>query len=172
MLQHGTPREFANTRNRQTGSIRDEYSMDAGGTSGSDLLAGKGLFRRTWRQVADGIQRLFPSPASEHLCQDAERKGQQHPRPVHLISQHMLQPWEVFTPIHPIENSPTQEDREDHFCRICEDGLHFHGDKGTNNNWQMSTKCLFFSLFLRFFLFVCANSRTFAPSKDKKRITI
>ena len=44
MLQHGASREFSDTRNQQTGSIRDEYSMYAGSTSCSDLFVGRGLF--------------------------------------------------------------------------------------------------------------------------------
>ena len=38
MLQNGASREFSDTRNQQTGSIRDEYSMYAGSTSCTDLF--------------------------------------------------------------------------------------------------------------------------------------
>ena len=39
---------------------------------GSDFLAGKRLLESTWRQVVDGVECLFPTPATEHLGEDTE----------------------------------------------------------------------------------------------------
>ena len=108
--------------------------MYASSTTGSDLLAGRLLLGCGWRLVFDGIECLLPSPAPEHLCQDTEWKGEQHPRPVHLLRQHVLQTHEILTPVHPIQDGPTQQDGKDDLGYIGENGFHFHGDKGTNKN--------------------------------------
>ena len=79
------------------------------------------------------IERLFPSPASKHLSQNAEGEGEQHPRPVHLVCQHMLESREVLTSVHPIKNGSTQQDGEDDFGRICQERFHFHGCKDSAN---------------------------------------
>ena len=83
--------------------------------------------------LVDGLQCLLPSPTSEHLSQDAEREGEQHPRPVHLFCQHMLETREILTSVHPIKDGPTQQDGKDDFGRIRQDRFHFHGCKDSAN---------------------------------------
>ena len=118
-LQHPTTGELSKTGNDEAHGIRQEDGIDA---------------RRSSRMLIDGFQRLLPSPSSEQLCQDAEGKREQHPRPVHFLQQNMPQPHEILTTIHPIKNGPTQQDRGDDFGDVSEDRFHFHGDKGTNKN--------------------------------------
>ena len=106
--------------------------MYASGTTGSDLLIGRCLLGCAGRQVFDGIERLLPSPAAEHLCQNAEGEGEQHPGPVHLLRQDVLETHEILASVHPIQDGPTQEDGEDDLGHIGKDGFHFHGCKDTN----------------------------------------
>ena len=83
--------------------------------------------------LVDGLQRLLPSPASEHLRQNAEGKGEEHPRPVHLVGHHMHESPEILTTVHPKQNGTSQQNREDDFGRIRSDGFRFHGCKDNAN---------------------------------------
>ena len=105
--------------------------MYAGGIADANLLTCGRLLHVAWRQVLYRIERLLPAPAPKHLRHNAERKRQEHPRPIHLIGQYMLDAAEVLTTIHPIENGSSQQYREDDFGRICEDCFRFHGCKDT-----------------------------------------
>ena len=98
--------------------------MYASGTSGSDFLIGKLLFCGTGSQVLDGIQRLFPSPTTKHLCQYAEGETQQHPCPVHLVCHDMADATEVLSAVHPVQNRTSQEYWEDDFRCIGQNSFH------------------------------------------------
>ena len=127
----------------------------------------------------DRIERLFPSPATKHLCQNAEGEGEQHPRPVHLVCQHMLETREILTSVHPIKDGSTQQDGEDDFGRICQERFHFHGCKDSANRAKYQiyldispltyiNEYWIFRPFCQKNLSVCANSRNFAASKEVK----
>ena len=62
--QHAAAGELSDARHHQTCRIREKHRM-----------YGRGFAR----VLSDRFQRLFPSPATEHLCQYAKGKGQQHP---------------------------------------------------------------------------------------------
>ena len=64
------------------------------------------------RMLINRGKRLSPSPSSTHLCQDTEGERQQHPPPVHLVHQHMLDPTEIKPSVHPPKDCPAKYQRE------------------------------------------------------------
>ena len=82
------------------------------------------------RMFAQRLQRLLPSPSAKHLSQDAEGEGEQHPRPVHFMEQHVANAPEIESPVHPIENGSAQKQRQNNPRRIAQSLFHAH--KGTN----------------------------------------
>ena len=125
-LQHPTARKLADAWNHQTGSIGQKHCIHA--------------HRSPCPRSYHRLQCLFPSPASERLCQNTEGKAEQHPRPVHLLGHHMEETTEVLTTVHPIENRPTQQDGEQYFGCICGNGFHFHGCKDSANRLKCKIK--------------------------------
>ena len=81
------------------------------------------------RMLAHWVKRLFPAPATKHLCQDAKGERKQHPAPVHLVCHHMQNGVPILASVHPIENGTTQNEWHEY---LEYDASHLHSDyKGT-----------------------------------------
>ena len=94
-LQHRAARELADARHDERRGVAQEY----------------GIHRHALpRVLSRGLQGLPPAPAADCLRQDAEGERQQHPRPVHVVEQHLLDLREVKIAIHPIKNGAAQEE--------------------------------------------------------------
>ena len=115
-LQHGTSCKFTRAGDDEAQGIREEYGVDAYAAA---------------RLLADGFQRLLPSPSSEELRRDTEGERQQHPGPAHLVEQYLLHLLEVESAIHPIEDGTAQKQGECHLPNIvCYLFLFHHSCKG------------------------------------------
>ena len=85
---------FAHARNDQAGCIRQKYGIDASAAA---------------RLFAQRFERHFPTPGARHLWQYAERKRQQHPRPVHLVGDALKKIGPVGASIHPPQNAQSEQ---------------------------------------------------------------
>ena len=77
---------------------------------------------------ANRLEGLPPTPAAEHLRQYAERKRQQHPRPIHAVHQYVVDAAEVEVAVHPIQNSSAECQRKQYFYSVVDDVSYFHTD--------------------------------------------
>ena len=99
-LQHAATRKFANAWHHQTHGVGKEYGVDGCREAGMFVYRFEGL---------------PPSPAPEKLGRNAERKGEKHPCPVHLMEKDILYAPEIESPIHPVEYGPAQQERQRYF---------------------------------------------------------
>ena len=99
-LQHAATRKFAYAWHYQTHGVGKEYGVDGCRETGMFVYRFEGL---------------PPSPAPEKLGRNAERKGEKHPCPVHLMEKDILHAPEIESPIHPVEYGPAQQERQRYF---------------------------------------------------------
>lgn len=101
-VENTAARKLSYPRNHQTGGVGQEYGVDACGETGP---------------LPYRLKRLPPSDAPEQLCRNAERQGENHPCPIHIIEHHTLYPLKVKVAVHPIQYHAAQDDRQQELHR-------------------------------------------------------